>query len=151
MSPSRWEPTALDFEYVPNTGCWEVISHVPTDRGYVQIRLGAQGKVAAHRASYESFYGEIPEDLFVCHYCDNRKCINPEHLFLGSAKENMKDCYAKKRGVSGARNGRAVLIESMVREIQNSSLSVKELAKLYGVSASPIYKIKQGRSWGHLE
>lgn len=77
------------------SGCWEWQASL-TAKGYPQLNLG-KGKITyAHRYSYMQFVGEIKEGLFVCHKCDNPKCVNPFHFFLGTNEDNMKD--AKRKG-----------------------------------------------------
>jgi len=83
------------------TKCW-LWQGLVTAKGYG--RYGKGGK-RAHRISYQLFVGEIPQDLFILHTCDNTGCVNPEHLKLGSAKENTADMMAKGRNKNGAKRG----------------------------------------------
>jgi len=85
------------------TGCWEW-------RGYILGGYGISwhnGKThKAHRASYEKYKGDIPDGLLVCHSCDNPRCINPDHLWLGTQSDNMKDAVSKGRVKIPSRKGR---------------------------------------------
>lgn len=80
----------------PETGCWDW-TRALSKEGYARTRL--QGKYEyGHRVSYRVFTGEIPKGMCVCHSCDNPKCINPKHLWLGTHQDNMADRDRKKRG-----------------------------------------------------
>jgi hypothetical protein len=107
--------------------------------------------VQVHRASWMIHHGAIPEGMFVCHHCDTPSCVNPAHLFLGTAKDNMQDCAKKGRlaVASGERNSSAKLTDQQAEEIRTSPSSVKTLAMLYGVSIWTVYDIRSGRSRQH--
>lgn len=92
------------------SGCWEWQGS--TRAGYGRLTIGSRKDgtrriVMAHRLSYELNYGEIPENMEICHKCDNRCCINPEHLFVGTHQDNMDDRERKGRNVVpyGENNG----------------------------------------------
>lgn len=80
----------------PETGCWDWISGSRCHGGYGTVRTDGKKRLA-HRVSYEVFVGPIPEGKIVCHSCDNRMCVNPEHLWIGTQKDNVKDMLDKGR------------------------------------------------------
>lgn len=82
-------------------GCWEWATSL-MGAGYGDFVSGGRGtpsrfRIGAHRFSYIIHKGKIPTGMQVCHHCDNKKCVNPDHLFLGSCSDNMQDCIAKGR------------------------------------------------------
>jgi hypothetical protein len=125
-----------------------------TARGYG--RLAVEGVLRqAHRVAYELFVGPIPAGLFVCHRCDNRRCCNPDHLFLGTQSDNIADMDRKgrrqNRVSAGTANPRARLTEQNVVEIRrrhkgNYGDGIR-LAREFGVSKDAISDIVCGRTW----
>jgi hypothetical protein len=107
----------------------------------------------AHRLSW-IIHNETCKDLDVLHKCDNPPCVNPEHLFLGTQKDNAQDMVIKKRSLIGERNPRAVVSEKIVVELkrmwQTGRYSLKELMELSGLSGSGLRGILSGKRWKHV-
>lgn len=123
--------------------CW-VFSGAKSHRGYGLFRYTKL--MSAHRVSYLLHKGEIPEGMFVLHKCDNRACVNPDHLFLGTHQDNMDDMNAKDR----ANNPHKKLSAESVAEIRGllaAGAMQKSIAKQYGINQSSVSWIKTGRSW----
>lgn len=122
--------------------------------GYGTVRGHGNEPIYAHRYSYELHKGLIPKDgiLHVCHTCDNPSCVNPDHLFLGTMSENMKDKIKKGRNPRGEKSGLAVLSEKEVLEIRSiyPALSCKKLGEKYGVNGNTIFDIIKRRTWTHI-
>ena len=133
--------------------CWVWIGS-KMNTGYGQINTRNGRVVTAHRFSYQLHKGEIPEGMFICHTCDNRACVNPDHLWLGTPKDNMQDMVRKGRGVSnpvrGSKNHVAKLTEEQAAQIYASTQSMTKLAKQFGVSVSCVLSIKKGLSWSQV-
>jgi len=131
--------------------CWNwkgAISH-----GYGSLRFKGKHYIAS-RAAYEVYISVINDDLLVCHKCDNPLCVNPNHLFLGTELDNMKDMVSKNRSAKGSHHSQAKLNETSVKEIKKllkQQLSHSEIAKLYDVKREAISKINQGIRWGHIQ
>ena len=132
------------------TGCLEW-SAALTKAGYgLLYDSSAKKLVYAHRASWMHISGPIPDGLFVCHKCDNRKCINREHLFLGTVLDNARDCVAKNRHAKGERSGVSVLTEQQVVEIRGSDEPERVICIKYGISRSLVGLIRRGERWAHV-
>lgn len=140
----------------PYSGCWlwtGAVYHPGTQFEYGALR--ANGKtIGAHRLSYQLFRGEIPEHLHCCHKCDTPLCCNPDHLFLGTNKENHMDASRKGRTPRGERSGSAVLKNNDVLEIRRlhktGRWNYPKLGELFGVDFSAIYKIVKRKRWSHI-
>jgi hypothetical protein len=134
-------------------GCWEWTGSIGTG-GYGHFGDGAGGKVAAHRFSWSLWNGKIPEGMFVCHHCDNRKCTRPSHLFVGTNEDNVNDMVSKNRHTPGSRNAGAKLTEADVAIIRSMPVyhgSRTAIARMFGVSQSIISDIVSGKRWKHVQ
>lgn len=134
------------------TGCWNWNKSLIS--GYARIS-GLRGKESpiASRYVYKYIKGVDPEDKQVCHTCDNPKCVNPDHLFLGTIIDNFQDMKNKGRSARGERNNKAKLTEHEVKKIKKlkGKLKRKEIADLFDVSTSTINRVLRGDSWKHIE
>ena len=129
--------------------CWEWGGRI-NDGGYGFVMFKGR-YVMAHRKAWERHNGPIPEGLVVCHKCDNRRCINPHHMFLGTDADNVADMDAKGRRVvlRGSKNGTAKLNEESVLKVKallRDGSGLPEIAERFGVSVSTISLINSGKN-----
>lgn len=135
--------------------CWEWTAY--TERiGYGKFGVGGKRTALAHRVSWYIAHGFLPADMCVCHRCDNRKCVRPDHLFLGSIADNARDKAEKGRSsrLPGEMHPRAILSEVQVREIRRrfdaGERCTANFAKEFGVGPGTLYAIGRRRIWKHL-
>lgn len=126
--------------------------------GYGRFGITSRRVEFAHRAAWILFRGPIPHGLFVCHKCDVRLCVNPEHLFIGTAKDNSMDASRKGRlripkesFCSDERHQVAKLTNDQVREIRRSNSSSKSLAEKFGVTYYTIWNARTYRTFRGVE
>jgi hypothetical protein len=134
----------------PITGCIEWTRHVSVN-GYGTLKYRRKQQMA-HRFMWEYKFGPIPEGKIICHKCDNRKCINPDHLFIGTTQDNVDDKMSKGRFVPcpGEQCGTAKLTDEQIAAIRADTRAQHRIAKDYGISQSNVSFIKRGLTWGHI-
>lgn len=157
---STTKPTTMAYIHEhsvpePNSGCWLWLRSIYPHSGYGCLRGPTNRSMAAHRLSFQLAVGTIPTGMFVCHKCDNRLCVNPDHLFLGTHADNMADMRRKGRSSNGGgRQGelhhKAKLTDDDVRMIRRDPRGPAPLGRLLGVSGSAITDIRKGRAWRHV-
>jgi hypothetical protein len=128
-------------------GCWEWQGALFTN-GYGRTLLGRRS-VGTHRRAYALAYGRIPEGAYVCHRCDNRRCVRPDHLFLGTPASNLRDMVRKGRSLKGSRNPHAKLTEAQAAEIRTryatGTVTQAQLGAEYGVAEGTIWNVVNHR------
>lgn len=141
----------IKYEVDTETGCWNCTSHKTGSHRYHCI--GINGKpYLVHRVMYERYKGEIPKGMHVLHHCDNRSCCNPDHLFIGTNLDNIRDMCTKGRQARGERNAWHKLTAKQVRAIRKASVTKNQydLAEKYNLNQSTISRILRGKTWKHL-
>lgn len=165
MATATVSPIERFFKHVQKSddpeGCWLWVG-ATDNRGYGQLHVDGR-PVKAHRFSYQHHKGAIPHGLQVCHACDTPACVNPAHLWLGTAKDNMRDCGSKGRAHyqrypehvrRGEKHHRAKLTEAQAREIKRrftaGGYTHRQLAEEYGVTTNTVGMLVRGITWKHL-
>lgn len=139
----------------PNSGCW-LWTGCTNKHGRPFIGLGSatQGSALAYRVSWLLHRGPIPEGMAVCHHCDNPSCVNPDHLFLGSQAENLRDMRQKARQRSVRQPGAALFVRKLtaedVRDIRASDAPSREICERYGVTSAAIVAVRARKTWRHV-
>lgn len=136
--------------------CWLWTGEISTS-GYARFHDNVKRtKVQATRWVFERLFGPVPDDQDICHRCDVRECVNPNHLFLGSRSENMKDAANKGRlpwqkvPPKGVRHPRAKFTDSQVLEVRKlakDGISGSSIARLFNVDHSTVNRIIRGDTW----
>lgn len=145
----------FESHFTKTDGCWEWMA-TRSINGYGRINI--DGKYyGAHRVAYNLYIGDLPDNMCVCHHCDNPGCVNPSHLFLGTRSDNMKDCVKKGRRrlpvASGEKPAGYKLTEEQVMEIRSKypgDKSQRKIASEYGVSQSEIWRIIHRVHWANI-
>lgn len=141
-----------------NDECWNWLASTNTD-GYGHLNINNKTR-PAHRLIWEWYYGKIIKPMQVLHKCDNRKCVNPNHLFLGTQQDNIQDMINKnrqkcfdydQRGENHSHNKLTnVDIINIRKQYKNGNITQRELAKKYNVGQSQINRIINKKNWGHI-
>lgn len=134
------------------TGCWEWTAYKSVD-GYGRMPVNRKSK-EAHRVSWQLHFGEIPDGQSVCHKCDNPKCVNPSHLFLGSHADNMIDKINKRRQSRGQSCAQSKLNNKLVETIRfcyKKGFTQTEIASYLNMSQGTISRVVRGEAWTHVK
>ena len=146
------EPTLARFMAKVNKTetCWLWTASKVKNRGYGRFELNEK-IVLTHRLSYLHHHGEIQRGLVVRHKCRNRHCVNPDHLELGTQKDNIQDCLRDGTMILGEKCPSSKLTEAQVLDIRSRTGQLhREIAEEFGVTKENIGQIINRKSWKHL-
>lgn len=132
-------------------GCW-IWMGAETVKGYGSVRFHGS-PFRAHRVSYELHFGSIPDGMRVCHTCDTPLCVRPDHLWLGSQLENVRDRESKGRTAVGEINGKSLLTVEDVREMRrlfSQGVGRARLAERFQRDYKTVHSVVMGLSWKHV-
>lgn len=153
VSKERWEGRETRFwsNVYKTDGCWEWMGNPSTKFGYCKYN-----RRLVHRLSWNFTNGDIPVGMLVLHRCDNPKCVRPDHLFLGTQKDNVHDMIQKGRARRNARKGEANYLTKIsnadvqkIRQLAVSGTKQNEIARNFGISTAQVSRIVNNRTRQH--
>ena len=151
-SNKRFQPKPIQYQ-IDENGCWNCTSH-GTNKGYPVVKRGGGNPTAISRYSFELHHKrKIKEGMFICHKCDNKLCINPDHLYEGTRLDNARDAVERGQQPKGERTNHTKLkfYEVMeIKELLEYGKDLNEIAKKFNVDYHTIYDIKRGNTWKHV-
>lgn len=144
-----------------SNGCWQWTGATDT-KGYGRFHVWRMGTILAHRYAWQLTNGLIPEGMFACHRCDNPACVNPEHIFIGTAEENTRDMLTKQRHSRGESHGDKIRradrgnrklspddVVAIRAELKRGERQ-RDIARAFGISQGAVSQINRGATWGHV-
>lgn len=148
------EPRFWSYSKIAESGCWEWDRGLNSN-GYGQFTMNGKTYIAS-RVAYQLRFGDIPAGLFVCHKCDNRKCVNPDHLFLGTNYDNTLDRNMKGRTarICGEEKSNSILTEGIVQAIlflHRDNYKQIEIANKLGVNFRVVSNVVRRKIWKHVK
>lgn len=149
-APHPHQPLADRFwpKVDTSSDCWRWMGALlPSGYGYIGRKDGTS---LAHRVAFELTHGSIPDGMLVCHRCDNRACVNPAHLFLGTPADNSIDMVTKRRSTEGEHNPSARITRQIaveIRELRAQGLTQSAIAARYGIGQSQVHRIIHMQHW----
>lgn len=152
----RWKNVPMqrrfDRKYIPepNSGCWLWLGTLH-EGDYGEFRIRGGRRVRAHVWSFKNAGSKVPRGKFVLHTCDIRCCVNPDHLYAGTKKQNTADAIARNRFPTGVHHHFTTLTEQDVRAIRIDSRVQTAIAKEYGVGQMTVCNIKRRKTWRHVQ
>ena len=144
-------PVGRRYSIDEESGCWNWTQGT-SSAGYGLVKFGGEQWIAP-RLYYFVFVGPIPEGVMVCHHCDNPRCVNPDHLFLGTAKDTHDDAVEKGRkpGRRGMRAPNAKLTDDQVRAIRADNRHQAVIGKEYGLHQTAVCRVRNRVSYRNVE
>lgn len=139
---------------ITESGCWEWTGSLKQKNGYGRMQIKGKNQ-QVHRVSYAHFNGPIKKDLWVLHRCDNKKCFNPSHLFLGTRQDNMNDMIQKNRqhrptGIKNPTCKLTPILVSVIREAVAAGYKQTEIGIYFKLPQPTISAIHRRITWKHI-
>jgi len=151
LSPEKYKEKFYQCFEVDEEGCWLWLKSSKGKLGYGEFSANGKRHLS-HRYSYELHKNEIPKGMLVLHKCDNARCVNPDHLEIGTQSKNIKDMYLRERRNVKGENAPVhkltqINVNALREEYRGGNIYQKDLAKKYSVSRSSISMIINGKRW----